>query len=177
MHLVLDHDGHLPCYAVITEGKTSELKVAREFQFVPGTILVFDRGYVDYQWYQRLSDRGVFFVTRLRHDAHYRVLESRPIPQNRHILKDEIILLGSHYYRQTARYRRIEVWVEERQEVLVLLSNHLQSFDPEPGRPNSLAPGKRAVRAAPAVIIWRDGQACAALSGSGGRRITGYATS
>jgi hypothetical protein len=50
LHLVLDHDGHLPCYAVITEGKASEVKVAREFQFAPGTILVFDRGYVDYQW-------------------------------------------------------------------------------------------------------------------------------
>ena len=44
LHLVLDHDGHLPCYAVITEGKASEVKVAREFQFAPGTILVFDRG-------------------------------------------------------------------------------------------------------------------------------------
>ena len=125
LHLVLDHDGHLPCYAVITEGKASEVKVAREFQFAPGTILVFDRGYVDYQWYQQLTDGGVFLVTRLRHDAHYRVLASRLVPQNRHILKDEIIALGSHHYRQAARFRRIEVWVEERQEILVLLSNHL----------------------------------------------------
>ena len=125
LHLVLDHDGHLPCYAVITEGKASEVKVAREFQFAPGTILVFDRGYVDYQWYQRLTDSGVFFVTRLRHDAHYRVLEQCPIPRNRHILKDEIISLGSHHYRQAAQFRRVEVWIEERQEVLVLLSNHL----------------------------------------------------
>jgi gamma-glutamyltranspeptidase/glutathione hydrolase len=55
----------------------------------------------------------------------------------------------------------------------VLLSNHLQSFDPEPGRPNSIAPGKRAMRAAPAVLAWRDGLPYAAISGSGGRRITG----
>jgi IS4 transposase len=67
----------------------------------------------------------VFFVTRLRHDAHYRVLEQCPIPRNRHILKEEIISLGSHHYRQAARFRRVEVWIEERQEVLVLLSNHL----------------------------------------------------
>ena len=64
-------------------------------------------------------------MTRLRHDAHYRVLESQLVPKNRHILKDEIIALGSHHYRQTTRLRRIEVWVEERQEILVLLSNHL----------------------------------------------------
>ena len=79
---------------------------------------------MDYQWYQRLTDSGVFFVTRLRQDAHYRVLEQCPIPRNRHILKDEIISLGSHHYRQAARFRRVEVWIEERQEVLVLLSNH-----------------------------------------------------
>jgi Domain of unknown function (DUF4372)/Transposase DDE domain len=125
LHLVLDHEGHLPCYAVLTEGKASEVKVARALHFAPGTILVFDRGYVDYQWYQQLTDRGVFFVTRLRHDAHYRVLESRPAPKNRHILKDEIIALGSHRYRQPARFRRVEIWVPERQEILVLLSNHL----------------------------------------------------
>jgi hypothetical protein len=125
LHLVLDHEGHLPCYAVLTEGKASEVKIARALRFAPGTILVFDRGYVDYQWYQQLTDDGVFFVTRLRHDAHYRVLEQHPVPKNRHILKDEIISLGSHHYRQQARLRRIEVWVEERKEVLVLLSNHL----------------------------------------------------
>jgi len=126
LHLVLDHDGYLPRFAVITEGKASEVKVARGWHFEPGTIVVFDRGYVDYKWYQRLTDEGVFFVTRLRHDAHYRVIESREVPQNRNILKDEVIELGSHWYRQPARYRRIEVWVEARQEVMVLLTNHLK---------------------------------------------------
>jgi len=129
LHLVLDHDGYLPRFAVITEGKASEVKVARELTFAPGTIVVFDRGYVDYRWYQRLSDEGVFFVTRLRHDAHYRVLESRPIPQRGRVRKDEIITLGSPHYRQRACFRRVEVWSEERQETLVLLTNHL-AFGP-----------------------------------------------
>jgi hypothetical protein len=125
LHMVLDHDGYLPRFAVITEGKASEVKVARGFHFEPGTILVFDRGYVDYGWYQRLTDDGVFFVTRLRRDAHYKVTEQRPIPQNRNIRKDEVIELGSQWYKEKARYRRIEVWVEARQEVMVLVTNHL----------------------------------------------------
>ena len=29
LHLLLDHDGYLPSFAVVTEGKTSEIKVAR----------------------------------------------------------------------------------------------------------------------------------------------------
>jgi hypothetical protein len=48
LHLLLDHDGYLPSFAVITEGKTHEVRVAREMQFAPGAIVVFDRGYTDY---------------------------------------------------------------------------------------------------------------------------------
>jgi hypothetical protein len=125
LHLVLDHDGYLPRFAVVTKGRASEVKIAREFSFSPGTIVVFDRGYVDYRWYQRLTEDGVFFVTRMRHDANYGVVERRPVPENRNIRKDEIIQLGSQHYRQVAPLRRIEVWSEQHQQVLVLLTNHL----------------------------------------------------
>jgi Domain of unknown function (DUF4372)/Transposase DDE domain len=47
LHLLLDHDGYLPSYAVITEGRKHEVRVARQRRFAPGTILVFDRGYAD----------------------------------------------------------------------------------------------------------------------------------
>ncbi len=49
LHLVLDHDGYLPCYAVLTEGKGSEVEVAKSFHFQPGTMLVFYRGYAAYE--------------------------------------------------------------------------------------------------------------------------------
>jgi hypothetical protein len=44
LHLVLDHDGCLPCYAVITEGQRADVQEARTIQFAPGTMVVFDRG-------------------------------------------------------------------------------------------------------------------------------------
>lgn len=44
----------------------------------------------------------------------------------RSILRDEVIELGIPHYRQTVRFRRIEAWVEEKQEAMVLLTNHLQ---------------------------------------------------
>ncbi len=44
LHLLLDHDGYLPSYAVITMGKKHEVRVARQMRFAPGTILVFDGG-------------------------------------------------------------------------------------------------------------------------------------
>ncbi len=73
LHLLLDHDGYLPCYAVITEGKVHEIQVARKLKLQRGTMLVFDRGYTDYDWFQRLTEEGVHFVTRLKDNATYRL--------------------------------------------------------------------------------------------------------
>jgi len=125
LHLLLDHQGFLPQFMVITPGQTHEIQVARRLRFAPGTILVFDRGYADYRWFESLTQQGVFFVTRLRHDAHYGVLEERPLPQRGHILSDQIIRLGSPHYRQRSSLRRIVVEVPEWDHPLVLLTNHL----------------------------------------------------
>jgi hypothetical protein len=40
----LDHQGLLPSFALITEGRVRESRVARSLRFEPGTIVVFDRG-------------------------------------------------------------------------------------------------------------------------------------
>jgi len=73
LHLLLDHDGYLPSFAVVTEGKQSELKVARSLEFEPGTILVIDRGYIDYDWFASLTRQAVWFVTRMKENAAYKV--------------------------------------------------------------------------------------------------------
>lgn len=125
LHLVLDHQGYLPQLVVITPGKVQEIEVARRLRFQPGTILIFDRAYVDYAWFERLTQQGVFFVTRLRCDAHYRVVEERPVPQRGNILRDQLVHLGSHWYRQPHALRRLEVQVPEWEQSLVLLTNHL----------------------------------------------------
>ena len=66
LHLLLDHDGYLPSFAVVTEGKYSELNVARDLRLKAGTILAVDRGYNDYVWFGELTRHGVFFVTRMK---------------------------------------------------------------------------------------------------------------
>jgi len=82
LHLLLDHDGYLPSYAVITGGKKHEVRLARQMHFAPGAILVFDRGYTDYQWFTSLTEQGVYFVTRLKENADYGVVEKLEVPQD-----------------------------------------------------------------------------------------------
>jgi gamma-glutamyltranspeptidase/glutathione hydrolase len=55
----------------------------------------------------------------------------------------------------------------------ILLGNGIESFDPEPGTPNSLAPGKRPLLVVPVVLMFREGKPFATMSGAGGRRTLG----
>ena len=81
LHMVLDHDGYLPRFAVITDGKTSEITVARQQQYEPGTMLVFDKGYTDHRWFLELSRQRVHFVTRLNDDASYGLIVKQDNPR------------------------------------------------------------------------------------------------
>ena len=126
LHLLLDHDGYLPSYAVITDGKKSDIKVARTMKLAPGTVLVMDRGYNDYDWFGELTDEGVFFVTRMKDNASYGVAEKRQVPENGNVRSDEVIFFfsmaeaGKEYF-----FRRVEVWDEEKQTTFAFLTNHL----------------------------------------------------
>jgi hypothetical protein len=125
LHLLLDHDGYLPCYAVITEGKVHEIREARKMKFQPGTMLVFDRGYADYDWFQRLSQEGVHFVTRLKDNANYFVLERREANGDG-VRTDEIIVLEKQAGAEDAPFlRRIRYWDEANERELVFLTNQL----------------------------------------------------
>jgi len=127
LHLLLDHDGYLPCFAIITEGNVSDVKMARQFHFDPGTIVVDDRGYNDYALFGQWTADGVYFVTRMKENALYEVLGEKEVPHNRNILKDEMIELRGPKAIEKCPHplRRIEVYDPEKKEILVFLTNHL----------------------------------------------------
>lgn len=127
LHMVLDHDGYLPCYAVLTDGKQSEMEVAKSMSFQAGTMLVFDRGYPDYDWWLSLTRSKVHFVTRLKNNASYGVICQREVPKGGVIIRDEeIVLTSQQEIGPEARLRRIEVWVEEKQDSMVFLTNNFK---------------------------------------------------
>jgi len=127
LHLLLDHDGYLPSFAVVTEGKAHEIRVARTLRFEPGTILAIDRGYTDYEWFVDLTRQEVYFVTRLKDKAAYEVQATLELPKKRNVLKDELIWFPSvtRAGEEPVLFRRVEVWDEDKQESLVFVSNLL----------------------------------------------------
>ena len=125
LHLLLDHDGYLPCFGVITEGKVHDVKVAWSLSFEPGTVVVDDRGYNDYGLFAKWTEEQVYFVTRMKDNALYTVVEERAVPHNRGVRKDQIILLSGNGAWEKCPYplRRVEVWDEEKEQTLVFLTN------------------------------------------------------
>lgn len=96
LHLTLDHAGYLPEAMVITTGAYSELTVARRRRYAKGTILILDRGFIDFDWFAQLDRNGVFFVTRIKSDTRYEVVEQRSVTGPRGIISDDRIRLTSN---------------------------------------------------------------------------------
>jgi hypothetical protein len=131
LHLLLDHDGYLPVFAQVTEGRVHEVNIAKALRFPAGSIVVMDRGYVDYEMFSLWAAEGVNVVTRLKDNADFSIVEELPVPERRNILRDQVIRLEGFYSKQ--KYpdllRRIEVWDADNEQVIVLLTNHL-TFGP-----------------------------------------------
>ena len=127
LHCLLDHEGYLPSLVVITEGKRHDGRVAHTLRFDAGTVVVMDRGYVDYAWFGQVTAQAVFFVTRLKDNAVYTVVERRRLPERSAILRDEIIELagGAAATHCPHRLRRVEVDDQAKHGILVFLTNHL----------------------------------------------------
>ncbi|HRU78819.1 MAG TPA: IS4 family transposase, partial [Rectinema sp.] len=126
LHLVLDHDGYLPSFAVITDGLCHDVKVAYALKFDPGTIVVDDRGYNDYHLFAKWTEEEVSFVTRQKGNATYTVIESRE-GYIHPVLRDEIILLTGPGAAEKCPFpiRRIEFYNAEKEQIMVFLTNNM----------------------------------------------------
>ncbi len=96
LHTAIDIAGDLPLFTVITDGRTSDIRAAREqIHFSRGTTVVCDRGYIDYSWLNGLNQTGVWFVTRAKSNIQFKVVESQPTNRTRGHVCDQIIYLKS----------------------------------------------------------------------------------
>jgi putative transposase len=89
LHVGLNHAGYLPEFVTLTEGRKHDVTVGRILKFPKGSIVVMDKAYNDYAWYKQLTDNGIFFVTRLKTNAKYRVIERREVLQSKGLTSDQ----------------------------------------------------------------------------------------
>jgi len=104
LHLLLDHAGYLPQFLDLTAAKTHEVQILKKLALDPGTIIVFDRGLIDYATWAKWIKEGVFFVTRLKTNAAYRIVHRNPVVERSHVLKDQLIHLTGFYSKRKCPY-------------------------------------------------------------------------
>jgi hypothetical protein len=125
LHTAIDIAGNLPLFAVITDGKHHDLRTAREnLSFEPDTTVVFDKAYIDYAWLNDLNEGGVWFVTRIKTNCQFKVLECHDHDRTRGLRADQTIRLnslkGSEY---PGKLRRVSYRDPETGKWLVFLTN------------------------------------------------------
>ena len=126
LHIGLDHRGHFPAFATLTEGRRHDVPVGRAFDFPKGSIVIIDKGYTDYNWYKLLNEKEIFFVTRQRTNALYRVVERHPVKRGQGVTSDQVIeLTGSQLKNKSMpKLRRVGYRDSENGKHYVFLTNH-----------------------------------------------------
>jgi putative transposase len=91
LHVGLNHNGYLPEFVAITDGKAADITVGRTLNFPKGSMVAIDKGYNDYGWYNQLTEKGIFFVTRLKSNAKHRVILRHPVLKSKGVICDQTI--------------------------------------------------------------------------------------
>lgn len=123
VHTVIDHDGYLPAVVTVTEAKCHEVNIAKLLNLPKGSIVVFDRGYNDYNWFRQLCKSDVFLVTRLKVNARFRVIERNRTDRATGVTSDHIIQVADG--EKTLTLRRVGYRDQETGKCFEFLTNHM----------------------------------------------------
>src|SRR5699024_6977489 len=90
---------------------------------------VFDRGYLDYKRFDRMTDKGCFFVLRLRKSAIVRVIDTFSFPANSTVLSNEMVVIGTTQNRTENVFRKIRILDSKDNELTLLMNRFDLSAD------------------------------------------------
>jgi hypothetical protein len=129
MHTLLDYRGTIPSFVVVTPGKDSDIKVAKQshFPLCSDSILVADRAYVDFEWYNELNAKGVFFVIRVKENLKYKTLVRQDrIQKQKEISEKKILLTGVETSMKYPHPLRLIKLTPKGEKPILLITNNFK---------------------------------------------------
>lgn len=134
LHMHYDHDSDLPDVIRITDAVESDLKIGKQIQVKPDSILIFDRAYYDYAWFYALDQQNITFVSRVKKNFTYSIIGQHPVdPDSSIILDQDIQVPGPTSHRRKRYFKplRLITYVDpENGDTLQFMTNN-ESFKPE----------------------------------------------
>jgi len=129
-HTIIRASENVPCLIRYSEAAKHDHMFLQEVESLPsGSIITFDKGYVDYAQYEIFSKKSIWYVTRLKDNAVYTPIEEFEIPESTDngVLKDEKVeLLYGENKKQKHKARRIAYWDSENNRLFEFLTNNLE---------------------------------------------------
>lgn len=130
LHFLYEHAGCLPSFLVVTDGRSSDVRVVKEnnfnFHLLPDSIISIDRAYIDFKWLYQLNKQGVFFVSRLKKNMKPISAGQHMKSNNKSVLDDKKVLPPSFF--QSGGYhdslRLVTYYDKETNKTLEFLTNN-----------------------------------------------------
>lgn len=129
-HTIIKASENVPCLIRYSEAARHDHMFLEEvLHLAPGSIITFDKGYVDYAKYEEFTHHGIYYVTRLKDNALYKARKEYDIPDGADdgVLKDEEIILtyGSNKTKEH-RARRIAYWDSKNERLFEFVTNNFE---------------------------------------------------
>lgn len=126
VHTLLKYHVGVPMVVQLTSAAKHDHYLLKEVHLPKDSVLAMDRAYIDYAQFQRLTEEGVCYVTKMKKNLRYAVLSS-VISVNEYGLaecRDERILFEKGELKHEAR--RVEMWSKDAKKSVVLLTNNFE---------------------------------------------------
>jgi len=128
LHTMIDLENKIPEKVIITKAKTHDIKgIRKRIKFQEDDIYVYDRGYASYKYLYNIELNGASFITRLKSNWKYKIIESKISDDDTGILSDDIIMVtGIKAGDYPKPLRAVVFYHEEEDKVYRFLTNNLE---------------------------------------------------
>lgn len=126
LHTLMELHSAIPVFIAITTGSVHDINALDLLLPEPGSFIVMDRGYLDFQRLYRLQTALTFFVIRSKGNLQFRRRYSQPHDRTSGLRSDQTIILTGPKTKTLypLALRRVHYYSAETDQRLVLLTNN-----------------------------------------------------
>lgn len=129
LHTLLDYDGLLPVFVHLTDGRSSDVRTAKYIEVPSHSVLVADRGYIDFRLFKKWNAQDIKFVVRCRENNNLALYKENELPKDKsqNLLSDRIVYCGDWHSRKVypEKLRLITLINPNNNKPIYLLTNQL----------------------------------------------------
>lgn len=128
VHTLLNADANMPSFIKYTAAALHDQQFYKYIKELPDySIIAFDKAYINYEQFDKFTERNIYYVTRQKENADYKTIEEFALAADaQHILKDEKIEVSYKVNKEviTQQMRRVAVFSQKYQKAFVYTTNN-----------------------------------------------------